>query len=137
MKSRVVVVGVITYQNKILMRRKQKDRGPYPNTWMIPGGGVDLGEESLVQALKREVLEETGLSIKNIEQIGFSEDKEPNKHGEMTHYLFLEFLAESTSKHARAGSDLIKLKWFDKSELKDLKIPPPSVKIFKKLGYSV
>ena len=71
------------------MGKPPKGVGPYPDTWHIPGGGVELGKESLIEALRREVKEETNIEITDIIPIGFSEDREPNKHGEMTHYIFL------------------------------------------------
>ncbi len=135
MKSRVVVAAVIEYKGKILLGRREKDRGPYPNCWLIPGGGVRLGQESIIDAIKREVKEETGLEIKNIQHIDFDEDHEPNRHGEMTQYVFLEFKAECESGDVKADSDLNKLRWFDVSELKDLELARPTIKMFTKMGY--
>ncbi len=44
------------------------------NTYKLPGGGVD-DEEHLEEALKREMLEETGCSIKPICDLGISLEK--------------------------------------------------------------
>jgi len=33
------------------------------------------------------------------------------------------------------SADLVELKWFDMSELKAVKLTPPSVELFKRLGY--
>lgn len=134
MKSRVVVVALIEKDGKILMGRRPKGIGPYPNTWQFPGGGVNLGEESLVDAIKREVKEETGLQIENFERVSFDEEYEPDKHGEMTHYAFLVFRATSATDEAVAGDDLVELRWFSKSELKSVPLARPSIKFFKEQG---
>lgn len=43
--------------------------------------------------IAREILEEAGIEVEILEPISFDEDFEPNKHGEMTHYIFLVFRA--------------------------------------------
>lgn len=53
------VYGVLIYEDRILLIRKA--RGPYLGKWDLPGGAVEFGEEP-EQTLKREFLEETGLS---------------------------------------------------------------------------
>lgn len=133
MKSRVIVVGLIEKNGSFLLGKKPGNIGPYPNTWHIPGGGIDLGEESLEEALRREIKEETGIEIQNIESTGFDEDNEPNKHGEMTHYVFLDFRAEWLSGEIKAGDDMKGLKWIQKDELKNLNLNKPTQKLFKKL----
>lgn len=135
MKYRVVVGGLIEYDGKILLGRKAKGKGPYPDTWHMPGGGVDLETESLVEAVKREIKEETNLEVQSIERIGFDEDREPNSHGEMVHYVFLIFRVTSTTNEAIPGDDIVEVKWFDRSELKNLALTRPSEKIFKELGW--
>ncbi len=134
MKSRVVVAAIIEKDGEILLGEKPKDIGPYPNTWHLPGGGVDLENESLTDAVKREVKEETGLEILKLERASFDEDYEPNKHGEMTHYVFLVFWVTPTSSNASAADDLETLHWFKKSELKKLSLTKPTIKFFKEVG---
>lgn len=46
----------------------KKNAGPYAGRYDIPGGSQELGE-SLVETLKREFLEETGFSVKDVENI--------------------------------------------------------------------
>jgi hypothetical protein len=35
----------------------------------------------------------------------------------------------------KLSDDLIKYKWFEMSELKDTKLTPPSIKLFRKLAF--
>ena len=54
------VAGVIVRDGKILLVRRGVE--PSKGKWSIPGGSVEWGE-TLVEALKREAFEETGLEI--------------------------------------------------------------------------
>ena len=106
MKARVIVTTLIEKNGRILLGEKPKDVGPYPNTWHLPGGGVDLEHESLEDAVRREIKEETGLNVERTERVSFDEDYEPDKHGEMTHYLFLVYKVTPTSMDAKAADDI-------------------------------
>lgn len=135
MKSRIAVVGIIEKDGKILLGRKRPDQGPYPNTWVIPGGGVELDKENLEEALRREIKEETNLEITNIRRIGFAEDFEPDKKGEMRHFIFLSYRADYKSGVLKAGDDMFELQWIDKNELSKVNLCRPSQKLFKELGW--
>ena len=50
---------------KYLMLRRRGDKRIMPGVWMAPGGKREFGE-GLFECARREILEETGLQIKNI-----------------------------------------------------------------------
>ena len=58
-----VVVGIIVEGNKFLVERRRMDKKIDPGIICLPAGHVDSGEE-LEDALKREMLEELGITIK-------------------------------------------------------------------------
>lgn len=135
MKARVIVTTAIEKNGKILLGRKLKGIGPYPDTWHLLGGGVDLENESLEDAVRREIKEETGLEVQKMERVSFDEDYEPDKHGEITHYVFLVYKVTPKAMDAKAADDIVELKWFKKSELKKLTLTRPSVKFFMEIGW--
>src|SRR5579864_2633669 len=106
MKARIVVTTIIEKNGKILLGQKPKDVGPYPNTWHLPGGGVAIESESLEAAVKREIKEETGLEVEKMERMNFDEDYEADKHGEMTHYVFLVYKVIPKTMNAKAADDI-------------------------------
>lgn len=135
MKSRVIVAAIIKKDGKFLLGSKPKGVGPYPDTWHLLGGGANLEEENLEEAIRREIKEEAGIELLELKKVSFDDGYEPDKHKEMTHYVFLVFEGEYKSGEVRAGDDIVELKWFTNSELKSIPLPKPTLKVFKELGY--
>lgn len=134
MKTRIIVSAVIEKDGNLLFGQKKENIGPYPNTWHLIGGGVNDGE-SLKDALAREINEEAGIKVEITNSLGFDEDYEPNKHSEMTHYIFLTFRARYISGEIKADDDIEKLEWIPKEKLSQTNLTRPSIKLFKEMGY--
>ncbi|HEJ9485438.1 NUDIX hydrolase [Proteus terrae] len=67
--DRIVVGGIIKVDDisdKVLFLKRSQHEF-MPNVWEIPSGGIEEGE-SILQALKREIKEETNLDILYIEK---------------------------------------------------------------------
>lgn len=81
MENKIPRVGVgvmIRSGNKFLLGKRVGSHGE--GSWAPPGGKLDFGE-SIEDCAKREVLEETGVTIKNIRKITFTNDIfEEGKH---------------------------------------------------------
>lgn len=154
MNVRYIVCGIVQKGDMVALGKKAKGVPPYPDVWHTPGGGADDSEqaESLYRKgdfdnvyfqneLKREMKEELGIeitNIRNIVPIYRSEPRQaetPNKHGEMTHYYFLEYLCDYASGDLCASDDLAEAKWVDKNELKDISLTPPSQAMYKELNW--
>ncbi len=154
MNTRYIVSGIIQKENKILLGKKSAGRPPYPDAWHLPGGGVenmvlaeelvkkgDLDNSLFREELKREIKEETGLDVKNIKNIvpQFRQEvrqaETPNKHNELTHYFFLEYLCDYESGQSQVGDDFAQIEWFDIPELKNTSLTPPSQEMFRELGW--
>jgi len=72
------VKGIVTCpEGKILILRRANDQAGDGN-WDIPGGAIEKGENQ-IDALKREVFEETGLKIDNIHKLKTVLFKVPEK----------------------------------------------------------
>ncbi len=131
METKVVACAVIEKDDLLLLGRKANGVGPYPDCWHLLGGKIKSGE-GIFDALKREVREESGIELKEIEPLFFDEDIQPDKHGVKTHFIFLSFKAKYASGDLTPSEEIVELKWFAKNKLSDL--TPPSNKLFKKLG---
>jgi len=60
-----VVVGIIVKGNKFLVERRRMDKKIDPGIICLPAGHVDSGEK-LDDALKREMMEELGIQVKEM-----------------------------------------------------------------------
>ena len=91
MNSAVAVV-VTSHEHVLFGRRRLGDDG---FEWQLPGGWVQSGE-SLQQAARREVLEETGLILRELRFAGFTNNIfSPRKHS-----ISLNFEAECVDSGA-------------------------------------
>lgn len=80
-----VGIGVMILQDgKILLghrAKKAKDTGGIyePDSWCLPGGKQEY-KESVLEGAKREVKEETNLSVSQLEVFGVNDDIQPDRH---------------------------------------------------------
>lgn len=92
----------------LLQNRRKKDW----NGWTLPGGHIEKGE-SIVDAVVREMQEETGLTIHSPKLCGIKQF--PIENGR---YLVFLFRTESFSGEVRS-SDEGEMRWISRSELSD------------------
>ena len=143
----IVSALIFSKDGKLFQGMKDAEKGGvYSDCWHLPGGGVDAGENK-EEALKREVKEETGIDISQykiylIDQEGRGESRKILKSGEevlckMKFFVYkIEINDKESSKiSVNLNDDLIKYRWTDLSELENIKLTPPSVELFRKLGY--
>lgn len=97
-RLRVRVCGICIEEGRILLVHHQ-GLGTDNSLWAPPGGGMDYGENAH-EALKREFLEETGLSIQVDRFLFVHEYLEPPLHG-----IELFFAVTSTGGTLTKGYD--------------------------------
>ena len=117
----VVGVGaVVLWNGRVLLVRRGQE--PLKGEWSLPGGALELGE-TLEEGIVREVLEESGLSVR---PVGIVEVFDKIVHDEESgriryHYVLVDFLcvlADDTAGDAlRCGSDAQDACWAEKSQL--------------------
>jgi len=96
--------AVIVRDGVVLLGRRRSDPGQ--GRWDLPGGFLHEGEDAL-EALHREVREETGLEIETSCFLGTWNEAYWERD-----VLCLTWLAEPTGGDERAGDDLVELRWF-------------------------
>jgi len=96
----------------------QRRDNPFKDMWALPGGFMEM-EESLEEAARRELVEETG--IKAGELIRFDTYDKPGRdpRGRTITQVFVMIWKKEMGT-PEAGSDAADLRWFDLSELPEL-----------------
>ena len=90
----------------LLIRRGHE---PFAGSWALPGGFVDP-DEDLEQAARRELIEETGVSVSEMRQIGAFGEPDRDPRGRAISVAFLAVLDSALA--ARAGDDAAEARWF-------------------------
>ena len=116
------VAAIVRNERGELLMIQRTDNG----LWAIPGGAQDIGE-SVIDAVKREVKEETGINVEVTELSGIYSDP---RHvivyddGEVRQEFSLCFHAKPTGGKLRINSEARRVQWVSPSQLDSLNIHP-------------
>lgn len=132
MNRRVIVSALIKCKNKYLFIKQDKKGGAYQECLHIVGGGLE-DNETLEEAIKREVMEEVHIELKEVKPFDFDSDILMYK-GEMTQLIFLRYISEIEEFTGYADSDAKEMIWLSKEEILNYKHNDPSLRFLKKLG---
>ncbi|GHF23506.1 DNA mismatch repair protein MutT [Kordiimonas sediminis] len=101
----IVGVGTVVFcGDKVLLIKRSNP--PKADEWSLPGGKQELGE-TLVEAARREVLEETGIiaEIKGLVDVVDFIDRSPSSQKIAHHYTLIDYWGICTADTVTAGSD--------------------------------
>ena len=101
----------------LLIRRGQE---PLKGEWSLPGGAVELGE-TLEEAICREVLEETGLTVEVVDTVQAFDRISRDDSGRVRyHYVLIDFLCRMTGGSLACATDAVEARWATAGELEGL-----------------
>lgn len=95
-------------EGKILLCKSHK----WGNKYIIPGGHIELGEK-MEEALKREIMEETGLNIYDIKLISLKESIYSDTFQEKKHFIFIDYMCKTDSNVVTLNEEAEEYKWAD------------------------
>jgi len=110
--------AAIIRDGKVLVVRRA--RNPALHLYTLPGGAVETGE-TLRQAVIREVLEETALTVEPVALAGYREVIVPDAQGRIErHFVILSFAARWLNGEPVLNDELDDARWLDPAELQGL-----------------
>jgi len=114
-------VGALIFEDgKILLVERGKE--PLKGYWSIPGGIVETGEK-LVEGIRREVSEETGLDVDPYFLFEIFERVIPDAEGKPEyHYVLIDYLCRRLAGVAAAASDASRVEWVAEQHLREYRL---------------
>ena len=120
--------AILEKDGRILLGKRNKN--PENGKWVLPGGGVKPFE-SIRDALKRELLEETGLLVEVGEPVGVYELISPP--GE--HRVIVYSRARVRSGDLKPASDSSEVGFYSKADLRHLEVTPFVKRVLEDNGW--
>lgn len=111
-----VDVAVVTQESPQRVLLVQRKHEPFAGYWALPGSFVDEGER-LEEAARRELLEETGVGVAGLEQIGTFGDPGRDPRGWTVSVVYLASVPSSAACRLLAADDAAQARWFGFDEL--------------------
>lgn len=126
----VGVGGVVIAGDRMLLIRRGS--APLQGQWSIPGGMLELGE-SIVEGVRRELAEETGLDVRVLGLIEVFERIVPGEGGRTRyHFVILDYLCEMISGEAKAASDVTDVAWAREQDLDRYSLTDIATRVIKR-----
>lgn len=134
MQTKVLIVAVVKKGNAVLMRKKPDGSPPYKETWYLFGAEA-TPELSPDEALKAHVKKQAGIDITIGQKFSWDTEIKHDLDGVKKFFIYLDVICKYTSGELTLTAGIEKLEWVEVKNLKDYDLVPPSVEVFKKLGY--
>jgi nucleoside triphosphatase len=110
---------ILNPQGELFLMRSHK----WADCYVVPGGHVELGE-SMEDALRREVKEETALDIYDIQFLRFQEFIYDDAFWKRRHFIFFDYVCCTDSTEVRLNDEAHEYLWVIPEEALKLPIEP-------------
>ncbi len=125
----LIGVGAVVFneRNEILLIKRGK--APRIGEWMVPGGTLEWGE-TLEEAARREVKEETGIDIEVEAFVDLLEAITPGE-GDL-HYVIIDYAAHALGGTLAAASDALDANWVSLASLAEFDLSADLLRVIEK-----
>jgi len=121
-------VGALIFnpEGKVLLIKSHK----WGDRYVIPGGHIELGEKT-EDALRREIKEETGLDIYDVEFFLLQEFIFDKTFHKKRHFLFLDHICKTASTQVSLDQEGQEYVWVNPDEALNLQVEPYTRRIIE------
>lgn len=110
----------------------ERGKEPLKGYWSIPGGIVETGER-LEEAVRREVVEETGLDVEPYSMFEIFERIMPDAEGKPEyHYVLIDYLCRRLSGEPAAASDVSRVEWVTEQNLRQYRLTEGTLSVIER-----
>lgn len=134
MKIKVLVIGIVEYNDQILLRKKPDGSPPYKETWYLFGGELS-GNLTPERAIRDQLMAQAGIEVKLTERLGWDTEVKEDHDGEVKLFIYLDCRCAYISGEPQPAEGIEKLAWVHRQDLGTYDHVPPSRKLFQKIGY--
>ena len=124
-------VGALIFEaSNILLVERGKE--PLKGYWSLPGGVLEAGEK-LEDAVRREVLEETGLEVEPMSIFDVFERIMPDEAGRAEyHYVLIDYLCRPVGGRLQAASDVSRAAWVAEQNLREYRLTEGTLAVIER-----
>jgi 8-oxo-dGTP diphosphatase len=110
----------------------ERGKEPLKGYWSLPGGIVETGEK-LVEGIRREVAEETGLDVDPYSMFEIFERIIPDAEGQPEyHYVLIDYLCRRVAGEPEAASDVSGVAWVPQQELGSYRLTEGTLEVIER-----
>jgi nucleoside triphosphatase len=103
---------ILNEDDEIFLMKSPK----WENQWLVPGGKVEKGD-SMQETVRKEVKEETGLEVKDVELLNVKDGGNPDDFSRDTHFIFLNFTCRAENQEVELDQrEAVDYTWIDPEE---------------------
>jgi ADP-ribose pyrophosphatase YjhB (NUDIX family) len=123
-------VGALIFRRRSILL-VERGREPLKGYWSLPGGLVETGEK-LERALEREIMEETGLRIRQLSMFEVFERIMHDASGRAEyHYVLIDYVCKAAGT-PRAGDDVSRVAWVPRARLADYRLTEGTLAVIER-----
>ena len=141
MDTRIIVAALVRNKSgELLFCKMPENRGVFPGQWGFPGGGIEKGE-TMTDGLRRELREEIGIEVENINPLFFKDGRhtKTNTDGTETdlYMIFLLFECIAESDELDLNDEFDEYRWETPEGFRLLDLNCETIDTLRRLGEAI